>query len=43
MITLGIRQSINMGYSTMDEEQITELIQTLSNEFAGNTYNLLNR
>jgi hypothetical protein len=37
------RQSINMGYSDMDEEQITELIQMLSNEFAGNSYNLLNR
>ncbi|KAG2183311.1 hypothetical protein INT43_006316, partial [Umbelopsis isabellina] len=37
------KQSINMGYSNLDEEQITELIQTLSNEFAGNTYNLLNR
>ncbi|CAM0143099.1 unnamed protein product [Umbelopsis sp. WA50703] len=37
------KQSINMGYSDMDEEQITALIQTLSNEFAGNSYNLLNR
>ncbi|KAH8551520.1 DUF862-domain-containing protein [Umbelopsis sp. PMI_123] len=37
------KQSINMGYVDLDEDKIAEIIQTLSGEYAGNTYNLLNR
>ncbi|CAO3675139.1 unnamed protein product [Umbelopsis ramanniana] len=37
------KQSINMGYIDLDEDKITELIQTLSGEYSGNSYNLLNR
>jgi hypothetical protein len=32
-----------MGYIDLDEDKITELIQTLSGEYSGNSYNLLNR
>jgi hypothetical protein len=32
-----------MGYTDLAEDKITELIQTLSGEYAGNSYNLLNR
>lgn len=32
-----------MGYIDLDDAKITEIIQKLSNEFSGNTYNLLNR
>ncbi|RGB22835.1 PPPDE putative peptidase domain-containing protein [Rhizophagus diaphanus] len=37
------KESIAMGYTTMDKEEIKNVIDELSREWRGNTYNLLTR
>ncbi|EXX77624.1 hypothetical protein RirG_022140 [Rhizophagus irregularis DAOM 197198w] len=37
------KESIAMGYTTMDKEEIKNVIDELSREWHGNTYNLLTR
>lgn len=37
------RESINMGFTDLTEDQVNVLIKDISREFIGNTYNLLTR
>ncbi|KAI8137350.1 PPPDE putative peptidase domain-containing protein [Fennellomyces sp. T-0311] len=37
------KQSIPMGYTDLSEHEIAQILQTISHEFGGTTYNLLTR
>jgi hypothetical protein len=43
LLKISFRESIAMGYTKMDKEEIKNVIDELSREWRGNSYNLLTR